>query len=63
MKQPVFRRILLKLSGEALSGDKDFGIDDKYVINLCRQIKAVHDLGVQIAVSYTHLTLPTKRIV
>ena len=29
MKQPVFRRILLKLSGEALSGDKDFGIDDK----------------------------------
>ena len=50
MKQPVFRRILLKLSGEALSGDKDFGIDDKYVINLCRQIKAVHDLGVQIGI-------------
>lgn len=45
-----FKRILLKLSGEALSGDKGFGFDNKVIEEICRSIKETHDLGVEIAI-------------
>lgn len=47
--RPRYRRILLKLSGEALGGDKDFGVDFDLVRKIARQVKRVHDLGVEIA--------------
>jgi uridylate kinase len=47
--RPRYRRILLKLSGEALGGDRDYGIDFDVVRKIARQVKRVHDLGVEIA--------------
>ena len=47
--RPRYRRILLKLSGEALGGDKDFGVDFDLVRKIARQVKGVHDMGVEIA--------------
>lgn len=45
-----YRRILLKLSGEALAGEGGFGIDPSEVEAIARRIKEVYDLGVQVAV-------------
>ena len=45
-----YRRILLKLSGEALAGDQGFGIDTKILKALASEIKAVHEEGVQIGI-------------
>lgn len=50
MSSPVYKRILLKISGEALAGEKKVGIDDKVVREICSKIKKVADLGVEIAV-------------
>ncbi|MEP7214398.1 MAG: UMP kinase [Acidobacteriota bacterium] len=47
---PVFRRILLKLSGEALMGSQNYGIDTLVAESVAREIGAVHALGVEIAV-------------
>jgi len=47
---PVFRRILLKLSGEALMGDREYGIDLATVERLAREIAGVQSLGVETAV-------------
>ena len=44
------RRVMLKLSGEALSGDLDFGFDFNVVDNICKQIKKVKSKTVQIAI-------------
>jgi uridylate kinase len=49
-KQPAFKRILLKLSGESLMGDLDYGTDPERVVAVAERIKAVHDRGVQIAI-------------
>ena len=48
--RPFFSRILLKLSGEALMGEQDYGIDGDKVQAIARQIKRVHDRGVEVAV-------------
>jgi uridylate kinase len=48
-RSPKYRRILLKLSGEALLGDKTFGIDRKFTDYLAGEIKQAHDLGVQVS--------------
>ena len=48
--QPCFKRILLKLSGEALVGSQSYGIDTKVAKAVAEEIKAVHDLGVEVAV-------------
>ncbi|HXH29106.1 MAG TPA: UMP kinase [Candidatus Polarisedimenticolia bacterium] len=48
-KQPKYRRILLKLSGEALMGDRPFGLDADVVRRIAEEVREVHDLGVQIA--------------
>jgi uridylate kinase len=47
---PVFKRILLKLSGEALLGGQIYGIDTAMAESVAREIKAVHDVGVEIAI-------------
>jgi len=46
----VYKRILLKLSGEALMGDQNYGIDTAVAESVAREIKAVHDLGVEVAI-------------
>ncbi len=48
--QPVFKRILLKLSGEALMGTQSYGIDTLMAQSVAREIKAVHELGVEVAI-------------
>ncbi|HKE81645.1 MAG TPA: UMP kinase [Solirubrobacteraceae bacterium] len=48
--QPVFKRILLKLSGESLMGSRDYGTDPERLRAVAEQIKAVHDRGVEIAI-------------
>jgi uridylate kinase len=50
MNDPVFKRILLKLSGEALMGTQSYGIDTLMAQSVARQIKAVHELGVEVAI-------------
>jgi len=45
-----YRRVLLKLSGEALMGDQSYGLDPKIVTRLAAEIKSVHAKGVEIAV-------------
>ncbi|OQA55590.1 MAG: Uridylate kinase [Candidatus Omnitrophica bacterium ADurb.Bin277] len=46
--KPVYKRICLKLSGEALEGAQGFGIDPGVVVSIAGQIKEVHDIGVDI---------------
>ena len=46
----AYKRILLKLSGESLMGDKQYGIDNKQVLQYAQDIKAVKDKGLEIAV-------------
>jgi len=48
--KPAFRRVLLKISGEALIGDQSFGIDVKVARSVAEEIKQVHSLGVEVAV-------------
>ena len=47
---PAFKRILLKLSGEALMGTLDYGTDPERVIAVARQVSAVHEQGVEVAI-------------
>jgi uridylate kinase len=47
---PVYGRILLKLSGEALMGSQPFGIDEKVVSAIADEVRDVHSLGVEIAI-------------
>jgi uridylate kinase len=46
----IYKRILLKLSGEALMGDQGYGIDPATITRIAEEIKGVHGLGVEIAV-------------
>ncbi len=48
--KPAYKRILLKLSGEALMGEQNYGIDTKVAESVAQEIKAVHALGVEIAI-------------
>jgi uridylate kinase len=47
---PVFKRILLKLSGESLMGSRDYGTDPERIRAVAQAIKDVHDQGVEIAI-------------
>jgi uridylate kinase len=49
-QRPKFKRVLLKLSGEALMGDKQFGIEHKIVQYIANELKGIRNLGVQIAI-------------
>ena len=46
----LYRRVLLKLSGEALAGEKKMGIDHEIVVNICKSMKKCVDLGAEIAI-------------
>jgi len=48
MSLPPFKRILLKLSGEVLMGNQQFGIDPEFVVELAHEIKAAKDAGLEI---------------
>ncbi len=45
-----FKRILLKLSGESLMGQKQFGIDEQHLAEYAQQIKDAHEMGIQICI-------------
>jgi uridylate kinase len=49
-EDPVFRRVLIKLSGEALMGPLDYGTDPATVGSIADQLKVVHDRGVEIGI-------------
>ena len=48
--QPAYRRVLLKLSGEALMGEQPFGLDEAVVAGIADELAEVHALGVQLAI-------------
>jgi uridylate kinase len=50
MKNLKYKRVLLKLSGESLMGDKGFGIDNKVLDFFASEIKEVHDAGVELGI-------------
>jgi uridylate kinase len=50
MKKPRYKRILLKISGEILTGEKDYGIDPVVIGQISQEIKEVVSLGVEIAI-------------
>jgi uridylate kinase len=50
MVEPAYRRILLKISGEALMGEQNYGIDVNVARSVAEEIKAVRELGVEMAV-------------
>ncbi|MCI0352895.1 MAG: uridine monophosphate kinase, partial [Acidobacteriales bacterium] len=50
MPSPVYKRILLKLSGEALMGSQGFGVDPLMAAKVAEEVKEVHGLGVELAI-------------
>ncbi|WP_255882663.1 MULTISPECIES: UMP kinase [unclassified Ruminococcus] len=50
MMEPKYKRLLLKLSGESLAGESEHGIDFDTVLKICRPIKQLVDMGVQVAI-------------
>jgi uridylate kinase len=48
--KPIFKRVLLKVSGEALMGSQTFGIDEAVVASVADELREIHAMGVQIAV-------------
>lgn len=48
--KPQYKRILLKLSGEGLMGDKEFGVSPEVVRSLAEQIKQIHELGTDVCI-------------
>lgn len=50
MGEPAYRRILLKISGESLSGENEFGIDFDHCGNMARMLAGAHEMGVSLAV-------------
>lgn len=50
MKEPVFKRIVLKVSGESLAGQAGYGIESGVINSIAEQVKEVVDLGVEVAI-------------
>ncbi|MCM8778497.1 MAG: UMP kinase [Candidatus Omnitrophica bacterium] len=50
MEKPKYKRIVLKLSGEALQGKEGYGIDPQVTLSIAQRIKEVHAMGVEVAV-------------
>lgn len=50
MATAAYKRILLKLSGEALAGEQGFGVNLSILQSLAQEIKEIHDMGIQVAV-------------
>ncbi|MCL6619912.1 MAG: UMP kinase [Thermomonas hydrothermalis] len=49
MSELIYRRVLLKLSGEALMGEEDYGIDPKVLTRIAREVMEAHDAGAEVA--------------
>ncbi|MBP1904156.1 UMP kinase [Paenibacillus turicensis] len=50
MEQPVFKRVVLKVSGESLAGQNGYGIDAETITSIAEQVKEVVELGVEVAI-------------
>ena len=50
MEKPMYKRVLLKISGEALSGEKGFGINNEVVNDIANGIKKIQEIGVEVSV-------------
>lgn len=50
MERPVYKRIVLKVSGESLSGSNGFGIEGSTILSIAQQVKEVIELGVEVAI-------------
>ncbi|WP_127580672.1 UMP kinase [Paenibacillus koleovorans] len=50
MERPMFKRVILKLSGEALAGQQGYGIDSEMIASIASQVKEVHQLNVEVAI-------------
>lgn len=50
MKKPKYKRIMLKISGEALAGDKGFGLDQPTIDSIAETVKECYDMGIEIAI-------------
>ncbi len=50
MSKPIYNRVLIKISGEAMAGDDRFGINDDTVSNICVNVKKLVDMGVGVAI-------------
>jgi len=50
LEQPKYKRVVLKLSGEALSGQQGYGIDSLTIASIAEQVKKVHELNVEVAI-------------
>lgn len=48
--KPIYKRVLLKISGEVLAGKKAAGIDPDVTRKICEEIKEIHDMGVEVGV-------------
>ena len=49
-KKPVYKRVLLKISGEALAGENKFGLDFDVIVSVCKAIKTCVELGVEVGI-------------
>jgi len=49
LRQPAYRRVVLKVSGEALAGDQGYGISREVVQSIARQVREIRELGVEVA--------------
>ena len=48
--KPIYKRVLLKISGEALAGSQRFGINEEMTRKVAGEVKQIHDLGVEVAI-------------
>lgn len=48
--KPKYKRVMLKISGEALAGEKGFGLDQATIDAIAVKVKECYDMGVQIAI-------------
>ncbi len=46
--EPAYRRVLLKLSGEALMGGRNFGLDPETLERIATEVKSIHDIGIEV---------------
>ncbi len=48
--KPLYRRVLLKLSGEGLMGEREYGLDPRQLADIAQEVRTVHDMGVQVCI-------------
>ena len=48
--KPIYKRVLLKIIGEALAGEQHFGINEEMTRKVAAEVKQIHDLGIQVAI-------------